>query len=702
MLRPIVYKFNYDQYTITLETGMIARQASSSIMISMDDTAVFITVVCSKESKDVQNFFPLTVNYQERTYSAGKFPGGFFRREGRPSENEILTSRLIDRSIRPLFPKNFNHELQIIVTLVSLNPKISPDILSIIGVSAALSISGVPFKGPIGAARIGFINDKYILNPTINEMSKSSLDLIVAGTSKAVLMVESESKMLDENNILKAIILGYEKQQTVIKHLKILKNKINKKKLEWNAQEIDKNLETKIHFLAKKSLKKAYKIFNKKDREFKINEIKKEILNNLIEKDNNINEEIILNILNILEKNIVRNRILNNKSRIDGRDHDMIRELDIRIGILPRTHGSALFTRGETQALVTTTLGTERNAQNIDDLTGEKTDRFILHYNFPPYCVGEIGIIGVPKRREIGHGRLAKKSLIPVMPNIEKFPYTVRVVSEITESNGSSSMASVCGASLSLMDAGVPIKYAIAGIAMGLIKDDKKFVILSDIISDEDYLGDMDFKISGSIKGITALQMDIKIEGITFEIIQIALNQAKSARLHILKVMEKAISSPRNKISKFAPRIHTIKINPEKIKDIIGKGGSVIRSLTEETNTTIEIEDNGIIQIAAINNDQARYAIKRIQDIIADIEVNRIYIGKVTKIVDFGAFVSIGNGNKEGLVHISQISNNRIEKVSDYLSLGQSVKVKVLEIDKYGRIRLSMKIINLYKKNNNI
>ncbi|CUX96898.1 polyribonucleotide nucleotidyltransferase [Candidatus Doolittlea endobia] len=690
MLNPIVRKFQYGQYTVTLETGMMARQATAAVMVSMDDTAVFVTVVSAKQAKQKQSFFPLTVNYQERTYAAGRFPGGFFRREGRPSEGEILISRLIDRSIRPLFPKSFLNEVQVIATVVSVNPQVSPDIVAIIGASAALSLSGIPFNGPIGAARIGYIDDQYTLNPTQDELIRSRLDLIVSGTQNAVLMVESEAKLLNEDQMLSAVVYGHDQQKIVIDNINQLVAKTGKPKWQWQAQEVNVDLQVRIAELAESRLGDAYRITEKQERYAAVDAVKADVVEALTVENETLDSYKIKDLLEILEKNIVRSRVLRGEPRIDGREKDMIRSLDIRTGVLPRTHGSALFTRGETQALVTATLGTERDAQNIDELTGERTDRFLLHYSFPPYCVGETGVVGSPKRREIGHGRLAKRGVLAVMPNASEFPYTVRVVSEITESNGSSSMASVCGASLALMDAGVPIKAAVAGVAMGLVKEGNNFVVLSDILGDEDHFGDMDFKVAGSCEGIAALQMDIKIEGITREIMQVVLNQAKSARMHILSVMERAISSPRGDISEFAPRIHTIKISSHKIKDVIGKGGSVIRALTEETGTTIEIEDDGTVKVAATDGDKARHAIRRIEEITAEIEVGRTYNGKVTRIVDFGAFVAI-SGGKEGLVHISQIANKRTEKVADCLALGQAVPVKVLEMDRQGRIRLSIK-----------
>ncbi|TCL06420.1 polyribonucleotide nucleotidyltransferase [Sodalis ligni] len=690
LLNPIVRKFQYGQHTVTLETGMMARQATAAVMVSMDDTAVFVTVVGAKHAKPGQDFFPLTVNYQERTYAAGRFPGGFFRREGRPSEGETLISRLIDRPIRPLFPDGFLNEVQVIATVVSVNPQVSPDIVAMIGASAALSLSGIPFNGPIGAARVGYINKQYVLNPTTAELAGSQLDLVVAGTANAVLMVESEAQLLSEDEMLGAVVFGHEQQQVVIENIKALAAEAGKPRWDWHALEVNADLQARVAELAEARLGDAYRITEKQARYAQVDAIKSDVAAALLAQDPALDDGEIQELLGSLEKTVVRSRVLRGEPRIDGREKDMIRGLDIRTGVLPRTHGSALFTRGETQALVTATLGTERDAQNIDELTGERTDRFLLHYNFPPYCVGETGMVGSPKRREIGHGRLAKRGVLAVMPKANEFPYTVRVVSEITESNGSSSMASVCGASLALMDAGVPIKAAVAGIAMGLVKEGDSFVVLSDILGDEDHLGDMDFKVAGSREGVTALQMDIKIEGITREIMQVALNQAKGARLHILGVMEQAISTPRGDISQFAPRIHTIKINPDKIKDVIGKGGSVIRALTEETGTTIEIEDDGTVKVAATDGEKARHAIRRIEEITAEIEVGRVYNGKVTRIVDFGAFVAIGGG-KEGLVHISQIADKRVEKVADYLQMGQEVPVKVLEVDRQGRVRLSIK-----------
>ena len=690
LFNPTYQKFQYGRHTVTLETGIMARQATAAVMVNMDDTAVFVTVVANKKVKEGQDFFPLTVNYQERTYAAGRIPGGFFKREGRPSEGETLIARLIDRPLRPLFPEGFVNEIQIIATVVSVNPEVSPDLVAMIGASAALCLSGVPFHGPIGAARVGFINDEFVLNPSVKELATSRLDLVVAGTKSAVLMVESEADLLTEDQMLAAVVFGHDQQQVVIDNINEFVAKANCEKWDWVAPAKNEELFNAVSELAKDRLGEAYRITEKQARYAQIDLIKEEVLAALKEKNEELDENEVINMIVDLESQIVRQRVIAGEPRIDGREKDMIRALDIRTNVLPRTHGSALFTRGETQALVTATLGTERDAQIIDELTGEYTERFLLHYNFPPYSVGETGMVGSPKRREIGHGRLAKRGVAAVMPSKEEFPYTVRVVSEITESNGSSSMASVCGASLALMDAGVPIKSSVAGIAMGLVKEGDNFVVLSDILGDEDHLGDMDFKVAGTREGVSALQMDIKIEGITKEIMQVALNQAKGARLHILGVMEQAINKPRQEISEFAPRIYTMNVNPDKIRDIIGKGGATIRALTEETGTTIEIADDGTVKIAASDGNKAQDAIARINNLVADVEIGKIYTGKVTRIVDFGAFVSV-IGGKEGLVHVSQIADHRVEKVADYLKVGQEVNVKVLEIDRQGRIRLSMK-----------
>ncbi|AWB67087.1 polyribonucleotide nucleotidyltransferase [Saccharobesus litoralis] len=689
MLNPITHSFQYGQHTVTLETGMIARQASAAVMASMDDTSVLVSVV-EKKSDEPRDFFPLTVNYQEKAYAAGKIPGGFFKREGRPSEGETLIARLIDRPIRPLFPKAYCNEVQVVITVVSANPEIPTDVISMIGVSAALSIAGTPFQGPVGAARVGYKDGQYMLNPVISELPSSQLDLVVAGTESAVLMVESEAEVLSEDVMLGAVVYGHEQSQAVIEGVKAFKAAVNPTESDWVAPEVNTELKEKVTAASKDGFTAAYQITDKMARYEAVGVVKAEALAKLLAEDEELDEGEIGDMLSSVEKSVVRDRIIAGEPRIDGRDPESVRALDVRTGILPRTHGSSLFTRGETQAIVAATLGTPRDAQIIDSLTGESTDNFMLHYNFPPYCVGETGMIGSPKRREIGHGRLAKRGVQAVMPSLDEFPYTVRVVSEITESNGSSSMASVCGTSLALMDAGVPIKASVAGIAMGLVKEDDKFVVLSDILGDEDHLGDMDFKVAGTQEGVTALQMDIKIEGITKEIMQIALNQAKAARLHILNVMDEAISGHREEVSEFAPRIYEMKIDADKIRDVIGKGGATIRQLTEETETTIEIEDDGKVKIAATDKSKAEAAMERIKQITAEVEVNQVYQGKVVRIVDFGAFVEVLPG-KQGLVHISQISEERVEKVQDYIQEGQEVTVKVLEIDRQGRVRLSMK-----------
>ncbi|GAA6205833.1 MULTISPECIES: polyribonucleotide nucleotidyltransferase [Thalassotalea] len=690
MFNTVTKTFEFGNHTVTLETGAIARQATCAVMASMDDTSVLVSVVGKKEAKEGQDFFPLTVNYQERTYAAGKIPGGFFKREGRPSEEETLIARLIDRPIRPLFPEGFTNEVQVIITVVSANPEISPDIISLLGTSAALAISGMPFSGPVGAARVGYSDGKYLLNPLQSELETSQLDLVVSGTDSAVLMVESEADVLSEEVMLGAVVYGHEQMQTAITAIKEMAEEVGNAKWEWEAPVKNAELVAKIAELSEAQVNEAYQITEKAVRYEKIAEIRNAVIEQLLEADEELNVQEAKDLFHDLEKTVVRGRITQGSPRIDGRDPEMIRALDVMTGVLPRTHGSAVFTRGETQALVTATLGTQRDAQRLDTIMGEKTDNFMLHYNFPPYCVGETGFVGSPKRREIGHGRLAKRGMLAVMPSAEEFPYAVRVVSEITESNGSSSMASVCGTSLALMDAGVPIKSSVAGIAMGLVKEGDDFVVLSDILGDEDHLGDMDFKVAGTTEGITALQMDIKIEGITQEIMQIALNQARAARTHILSVMDEAINAHREEISEFAPRIHTMKVNQDKIRDIIGKGGATIRQLTEETGTTIEIEDDGTVKIAATDGEQAKDAIARITALTAEIEVGTIYQGKVVRIVDFGAFVNVLPG-KDGLVHISQISEERVNAVTDVLSEGQEVTVKVLEVDRQGRVRLSIK-----------
>ncbi|MEL4280366.1 MULTISPECIES: polyribonucleotide nucleotidyltransferase [Shewanella] len=689
-MNPIVKSFEYGQHTVTLETGVIARQADAAVLASMGDTTVLVTVVGKKEAEAGRDFFPLTVNYQEKTYAAGKIPGGFFKREGRPSEDETLIARLIDRPIRPLFPNGFTNEVQVIITVVSVDPQIEPDIISMIGTSAALAISGIPFSGPLGAARVGYINGEYVLNPTVEQLATSQLNLVVAGTESAVLMVESEAQALPEEVMLGSVVYGHDQQQVVVKAINEFKAEAGKPVWNWTAPVANEALVAQVKELAEAGFVEAYQIQVKQERYAQVAVVKAAAKEALLAANPEVDLREVDGLLGSLEKKVVRGRIIRGEPRIDGREPDMVRALSVLAGVLPRTHGSALFTRGETQALVTCTLGTERDAQKIDSIMGERTNRFMLHYNFPPYSVGETGMVGSPKRREIGHGKLAWRGINAVMPTAEEFPYSVRVVSEITESNGSSSMASVCGTSLALMDAGVPIKTSVAGIAMGLVKEGDDFVVLSDILGDEDHLGDMDFKVAGTRDGVTALQMDIKIEGITKEIMEIALQQAYGARVHILNVMDQAIGSHRDDISDHAPRITTIKINPEKIRDVIGKGGAVIRALTEETGTTIELEDDGTVKIASSNGDATREAIRRIEEITSEVEVGRIYNGKVIRIVDFGAFVNILPG-KDGLVHISQISDERVANVSDHLELNQEVTVKVMEVDRQGRVRLSIK-----------
>ncbi|WP_144210432.1 polyribonucleotide nucleotidyltransferase [Shewanella donghaensis] len=689
-MNPIVKSFEYGQHTVTLETGVIARQADAAVLASMGDTTVLVTVVGKKVADLSRDFFPLTVNYQEKTYAAGKIPGGFFKREGRPNEDETLIARLIDRPIRPLFPDGFKNEVQVIITVVSVDQQIEPDMVAMIGTSAALAISGIPFNGPLGAARVGYINGEYLLNPSVDQIAESDLNLVVAGTKSAVLMVESEAKALAEEIMLGAVTYGHAQQQVVVDAIAEFKAEAGKPTWDWSAPVEDQDLVAKIKDLAEEGLTAAYQIEVKQDRYVQVGVVKAAAKAALVAENPDVDQREVGNLLGSLEKKVVRGRIISGKPRIDGREPDMIRALNVLAGVLPRTHGSSLFTRGETQALVTCTLGTERDAQKIDSIMGERTNRFMLHYNFPPYSVGETGMVGSPKRREIGHGKLAWRGMNAVMPSAEEFPYSIRVVSEITESNGSSSMASVCGTSLALMDAGVPIKTSVAGIAMGLVKEGDDFVVLSDILGDEDHLGDMDFKVAGTRDGITALQMDIKIEGITQEIMDIALQQAYGARVHILNVMDQAIGGARDDISDHAPRITTIKINPEKIRDVIGKGGATIRALTEETGTTIELDDNGTVKIASSNGEATKEAIRRIEEITAEVEVGRIYKGKVIRIVDFGAFVNILPG-KDGLVHISQISEERVANVSDHLEMNQDVDVKVMEVDRQGRVRLSIK-----------
>lgn len=690
----IVKSFQYGQREIRLETGEIARQATAAVVASYGDTSVLVSVV-RNESDQVRDFFPLTVDFEERTYAAGRIPGGFFKREGRPSEQAILTCRLIDRPIRPLFPKGFIDEVQIIATVMSIDPEINPDIVAMIGASAALEISGLPFQGPIAAARVGYIDDQYVLNPTVSELAESSrLDLVVAGTENAVLMVESEANVLSEDQMLGAVMYGHEQMQAAIRAIKELALEVGVNPLSWEAPQSNAELKGKIEGLCRSNIEEAYRIAEKQLRQEKLAEIRSQVLNELTD-DESTQQEIdeIKAILKDIEKLIVRGRILSGDPRIDGRDKTTVRPIDIRVGVLPRTHGSALFTRGETQAIVTTTLGTERDARIIDALEGESREHFMLHYNFPPFSVGETGRVGSPKRREIGHGKLAKRGLAAVMPTMEDFPYVIRVVSEITESNGSSSMATVCGSSLALMDAGVNISAPVAGVAMGLIKEDNEYAVLTDILGDEDHLGDMDFKVAGTPDGVTALQMDIKIDGITRDIMETALNQAKQGRLHILGEMARVISRPREEMSEHAPRIITIKVPVEKIRDVIGKGGATIRSICEETNTQIDIDDDGTVKIASVDNAMGQEAKRRVEEITADVEVSKVYEGRVVKLMDFGAFVNILPG-RDGLVHISQISHKRVENVSDMLKEGDVVRVKVLEVDKQGRIRLSMKALD--------
>ncbi|MBM3114512.1 polyribonucleotide nucleotidyltransferase [Jeongeupia naejangsanensis] len=695
MFNKIVKSFQYGKHTVTLETGEVARQASGAVVVSMDDTVVLVTVVAAKGVKPGQDFFPLTVDYQERTYAAGKIPGGFFKREGRPSEKEILTSRLIDRPIRPLFPEGFFNEIQIIATVVSLDPQIDSDIPAMIGASAALAISGVPFQGPIGAARVGYADGQYLLNPSKDELSTSQLDLVVAGTEQAVLMVESEAKELSEEIMLGAVVFGHDEMQKVVKAINELADEVNPELFDWNEPVKNEALEAQVAEIAGEDLKQAFRIAQKQARSAKIGEAWDKVKAALInESTDTLAANQIRGIFHDMEAKIVRNQILDGYPRIDGRDTRTVRPITVRNSVLPRTHGSSLFTRGETQGLVVATLGTKLDEQKIDALAGEYSDRFMLHYNFPPYSTGETGRVGTPKRREIGHGRLAKRALIAVLPSPEEFAYTMRVVSEITESNGSSSMASVCGGCLALMDAGVPLKNHVAGIAMGLIKEGNRFAVLSDILGDEDHLGDMDFKVAGTDNGVTALQMDIKINGITKEIMKVALEQAKAGRQHILGVMKEAVGGAREEVSAHAPRLYTMKINPEKIRDVIGKGGSVIRALTEETGTQIDIAEDGTITIASISSAGADEAKRRIGEITAEVEIGKIYEGPVVKILDnnVGAIVSIMPG-RDGLVHISQIANERIKNVSDYLKEGQVVRVKALEQDEKGRVRLSIKAV---------
>ncbi len=686
--------FAFGQHQVTLETGEMARQADGAVVVSMGDTVVLVTAVGRKQADPNKDFFPLTVNYVEKTYAAGRIPGGFFKREGRPSEKETLTSRLIDRPIRPLFPEHFFNEIQVVATVISLNPDIDADIPAMLGASAALALSGVPFMGPIGAAKVGYIDGQYVLNPTAKQLKTSKLDLVVAGTAEAVLMVESEADRLPEDVMLGAVVFGHEQMQVAIKAINELKAEAGKPAWDWAPPEANTALEAAVAANAKSALTEAYQVIDKLQRRNRIQEIKTAALTALAtgEAPQFTAADVSKEFAN-LEYRIVRDRVIAGAPRIDGRDMKTVRPITIKTGVLPRTHGSALFTRGETQALVTTTLGTGRDAQIIDALTGERKEPFMFHYNFPPFSVGETGMMGSPKRREIGHGNLARRGINAVMPDMTNFPYVIRVVSEILESNGSSSMASVCGSSLALMDAGVPIKASVAGVAMGLVKEGDKFQVLTDILGDEDHLGDMDFKVAGTRDGVTALQMDIKINGITKEIMQVALDQAKAGRLHILDQMDQILPAARPQMSEWAPSIITIKIDPEKIREVIGKGGAVIRAITEETGTTIDIENDGTVKIASVDGVSGREAQRRIELITAEVEVGRVYEGRVARLMDFGAFVTILPG-KDGLVHISQISEERVERVSDKLKEGDVVRVKVLEVDRQGRVRLSMRNVD--------
>jgi polyribonucleotide nucleotidyltransferase len=686
--------FKYGDHTVTLETGELARQADGAVLVSMSETVVLVTAVGLKKPTPGRDFFPLTVNYQEKTYAAGRIPGGFFKREGRPTEKETLTSRLIDRPIRPLFPEGFINDVQVVASVISVNADVDPDIASLIGASAALAISGMPFLGPIGAARVGYIDGKYVLNPTATQLTSSKLDLVVAGTGEGVLMVESEADGLNEEVMLGAVTFGHEQMQIAIKAINELAAEAGKPKWSWVAPEANKELQSAVSVFAESAVAAAYTLTEKMQRYAKIKEIKAAAVEALSKGETpKFTADQVGAEFSNLEYRLVRAKILDGQPRIDGRDTKTVRGINIRTGVLARTHGSALFTRGETQALVVTTLGTGRDAQIIDGLTGERKEPFMLHYNFPPFSVGETGMMGSPKRREIGHGNLAKRGVKAVMPGVDKFPYVIRVVSEILESNGSSSMASVCGTSLALMDAGVPIKAPVAGVAMGLVKEGSRFQVLTDILGDEDHLGDMDFKVAGTKDGITALQMDIKITSITREIMKVALDQARDGRLHILGEMNKVLSKPRENMSEWAPTIITLKIDPEKIRDVIGKGGAVIRQITEETGTSIDIENDGTVKIASVQGAAGREAQRRIELITADVEVGRVYEGKVARLMDFGAFVTILPG-RDGLVHISQISEERVERVGDKLKEGDVVRVKVLEVDRQGRVRLSMRNVD--------
>lgn len=684
--------FQFGQHTVTLETGEIARQADGAVMVTMGGTVVLCTATGKKQANPNAAFFPLTVNYQERMYGGGRIPGGFFKREGRPGERETLTCRLIDRPIRPLFPKGFMNEVQIIPTVMSLDKDMEADIAAMIGTSAALAISGIPFAGPIGAARVGYANGDYLLNPGFEALESSELNLVVAGTEDAVLMVESEAKQLPEDIMLGAVMYGHEQMQVAIKAINEMAAEVGKPAWDWQPPQRDESLDSAVADAASQDVAAAYQIADKQDRQTRLGEIREKLIADLADEERaDWASDDVKTAMGVLEKKTVRGRIISGEPRIDGRDTRSVRPLTIKTGVLPRVHGSALFTRGETQAIVVTTLGTGRDSQTIDAIEGESKDPFMLHYNFPPYCVGETGFMGGPKRREIGHGKLAKRALMGVIPDLEnEFPYVLRVVSEITESNGSSSMASVCGSSLAMMDAGVPLKAPVAGVAMGLIKDGDKFAVLTDILGDEDHLGDMDFKVAGSGQGITALQMDIKITGITREIMSAALDQAKEGRLHILEAMNKVLDKPRQEVSEWAPRIFTIKIDQDKIRDVIGKGGVTIRSITEETGASIDIDDDGTIKVAAVDKSAADAAIKRIEELTKDLEAGQVFEGKVVRIMDFGAFVNLMPG-RDGLVHISQLTEERVEKVTDIVNEGDVVRVKVLEVDKQGRVRLSMR-----------
>ncbi len=694
-MNSIKKSFQYGEHVVTLETGAIARQADGAVLVDMAETVVLVTAVGRKTADPGRDFFPLTVNYQEKTYAAGKIPGGFFKREGRPGEKETLVCRLIDRPIRPLFPKGFKNEVQVIATVMSLNPDVDPDIPALIGASAALAISGMPFAGPIGAAKVGYVDGNYVLNPGVAALKESDLELVVAGTQDAVLMVESEAKGLAEDVMLGAVMYGHEQMQTAIDTIKELAAEAGKPAWDWQAPEEDQELASAVEAQAAAGFIEAYQISDKMERQAAVSDIKSAAVEALASEgdDAKWTAEDVKGALSKLEKKVVRQRVIAGEPRIDGRDQKTVRPIEVEVGVMPRAHGSAVFTRGETQAIVVTTLGTGRDAQIIDAIEGERKEPFMFHYNFPPFCVGETGFVGSPKRREIGHGKLARRGIQAVMPNMDDFGYVIRVVSEITESNGSSSMASVCGSSLALMDAGVPVKAPVAGVAMGLVKEGDDFAVLTDILGDEDHLGDMDFKVAGTEGGITALQMDIKIQGITREIMNKALDQARDARLHILGEMNKVISAPREEMSEWAPTIMTMKIDPEKIRDVIGKGGAVIRAITEETGATVDIDNDGTVRIASVDGASGKEARRRIELITADVEVGRVYEGKVARLMDFGAFVTILPG-KDGLVHISQISNERVEKVSDKLAEGDVVKVKVLEVDRQGRVRLSMKEVD--------